>query len=171
MDPSVNDNNQNNLENFEIKATENDDEPSSPTFFDPNNPKKEEKKELIPTISISQPGESNSMTANLLKVPEPKKYETFPSNEDREYGKKSHLEFTRKMQENKDPIGVMAKGGLRPITMSEIKQHNNSGSLWTVLNNKVYDLTMYLDYHPGGAKKLLLGAGRDCTSLFSKFCP
>lgn len=53
--------------------------------------------------------------------------------------------------------------------MEEIKKHNTQESMWTVLNGNVYDLTMYIDYHPGGAKKLMMGAGKDCTSLFSNY--
>ncbi len=37
-----------------------------------------------------------------------------------------------------------------------------------MLNNRVYDVTKYLEYHPGGKDKLMLAAGRDGTSLFSK---
>ena len=77
------------------------------------------------------------------------------------------MEFTKRMHDNKDPIGVLSKG-LRQITMEEVEQHDTEESLWTVLNGKVYDLTTYLDYHPGGAKKLILGAGNDCSSLFRK---
>lgn len=29
-------------------------------------------------------------------------------------------------------------------------------------------MTLYLDYHPGGREKLMLGAGKDCTQLYSK---
>jgi cytochrome b involved in lipid metabolism len=33
----------------------------------------------------------------------------------------------------------------------------------------VYDITAYLPYHPGGQPKLKLGAGKDCTALFTKY--
>jgi cytochrome b involved in lipid metabolism len=91
----------------------------------------------------------------------------YKKKEEIEYGKKSHLEYIKLMNQNKDPLGVEQKGGLRAITMAEIKQHNTAESMWTVLNGNVYDLTMYVDYHPGGPKKLMMGAGKDCTSLFS----
>lgn len=52
-------------------------------------------------------------------------------------------------------------------TADEISKHNKVGDCWTVLNGKVYDITLYLDYHPGGAEKLMLGAGKDCTKLFN----
>jgi len=35
-----------------------------------------------------------------------------------------------------------------------------------VVNGKVYDVTYYLNYHPGGKDKLMLGIGQDCTPLF-----
>ena len=95
--------------------------------------------------------------------------QVYNKKEDIEYAKKSHLEFLNKMAMNKDPLGVQARGGLKGYTMEEIKKHNTADSLWTVLNGNVYDLTSYLDYHPGGVKKLMQGAGRDCTSLFGKY--
>jgi len=95
----------------------------------------------------------------------------YAKKSDIEYGKKSHLEYLKIINTNKDPINVIAKGGLRPITIEEVENHNTKESLWTVLNGKVYDLTLYLDYHPGGEKKLMMGAGTDCTFLFSKKHP
>lgn len=42
--------------------------------------------------------------------------------------------------------------------------------LWTALRGKVYNLTAYLDFHPGGGGILLNSAvGRDCTGLFDKY--
>lgn len=132
------------------------------------------KDKLQITISdIDNKKSSTSKSPN--KIVDTKEKKVFMSNnqkyskkEEIEYGKKSHFEYVNAMKSNKDPLGVQSKGGLRPITMSEIKKHNTENSLWTVLNGNVYDLTMYLDYHPGGAKKLMMGAGKDCTFLFSK---
>jgi cytochrome-b5 reductase len=36
-----------------------------------------------------------------------------------------------------------------------------------VLNDDVYDISMYMKYHPGGIETLLEGAGTDATDLFS----
>uniref|UniRef100_A0A1I7TCH0 Cytochrome-b5 reductase n=1 Tax=Caenorhabditis tropicalis TaxID=1561998 RepID=A0A1I7TCH0_9PELO len=35
--------------------------------------------------------------------------------------------------------------------------------------NKVYDVTKYLEFHPGGIPELLRGAGRDATPLFNQY--
>ncbi|CAD8080093.1 unnamed protein product [Paramecium primaurelia] len=57
----------------------------------------------------------------------------------------------------------------RNYTAEEVSKHNKPGDVWTVLNGKVYDITLYMDYHPGGVEKLMLGAGKDCTKLFNQF--
>ncbi|TGO22932.1 hypothetical protein BPAE_0150g00260 [Botrytis paeoniae] len=42
---------------------------------------------------------------------------------------------------------------------------------WTVLGGKVYNITPYLPYHPGGEPDLLKCAGRDGTKLFGEVHP
>ena len=60
-------------------------------------------------------------------------------------------------------------GPLRKISMSELAEHNSQFDCWTAYNGKVYNITQYLHYHPGGVPKLLEGAGKDCTKLFNKY--
>lgn len=38
----------------------------------------------------------------------------------------------------------------RLISMDEVKQHQTEGSMWTVLKGRVYNLSPYLKFHPGG---------------------
>lgn len=52
--------------------------------------------------------------------------------------------------------------------MSVLKQHNKRDDAWSAFNGKVYNITPYLPYHPGGEKELLRVAGRDGTKLFCK---
>jgi cytochrome b involved in lipid metabolism len=40
-----------------------------------------------------------------------------------------------------------------------------------VLHGKVYNITPYLRFHPGGADILVKSAGRDGTALFNKYHP
>ncbi|KAG9247555.1 hypothetical protein BJ878DRAFT_414666 [Calycina marina] len=42
---------------------------------------------------------------------------------------------------------------------------------WTVLGGKVYNMTPYLPYHPGGEPELMKAAGRDGTRLFGEVHP
>ncbi|KAL4960450.1 FMN-dependent dehydrogenase-domain-containing protein [Aspergillus stella-maris] len=52
------------------------------------------------------------------------------------------------------------------VTRAEIAQHNSRQSCWVAIHGAVYDVTGFLDEHPGGAKVLLRCAGRDATSDF-----
>jgi len=42
---------------------------------------------------------------------------------------------------------------------------------WTVLGGKVYNITPYMPYHPGGKPELMKSAGRDGTKLFGEVHP
>ena len=44
--------------------------------------------------------------------------------------------------------------------------HNNSTDCWIIIKSKVYDITSYLDKHPGGSSLLLEFAGKDATDEF-----
>jgi hypothetical protein len=46
-------------------------------------------------------------------------------------------------------------------------QHNTTTDAWSAFNGKVYNITPYLRFHPGGEKELMRCAGRDGTKLFS----
>ncbi|KAG1737080.1 cytochrome b5-like heme/steroid binding domain-containing protein [Suillus paluster] len=56
---------------------------------------------------------------------------------------------------------------LMRIPPSVLKLHNKKDDAWTAINGKVYNITPYLPYHPGGEKELMRVAGRDGTKLFS----
>lgn len=58
---------------------------------------------------------------------------------------------------------------LMRVTPSMLKQHNKKDDAWSAFNGKVYNITAYLPYHPGGEKELFRVAGRDGTKLFCAF--
>jgi len=47
-----------------------------------------------------------------------------------------------------------------------LRLHNKRDDAWAAFNGKVYNITPYLDFHPGGEKELMRVAGRDGTKLF-----
>ncbi|XP_073754144.1 cytochrome b5 isoform X8 [Callorhinus ursinus] len=51
-------------------------------------------------------------------------------------------------------------------TLEEIQKHNHSRSTWLILHHKVYDLTKFLEEHPGGEEVLREQAGGDATESF-----
>ncbi|KAL4234596.1 Cytochrome b5 type B (outer mitochondrial membrane) [Mactra antiquata] len=54
----------------------------------------------------------------------------------------------------------------KQYTLKEIKEHNDSKSTWLVIHDKVYDVTKFLEEHPGGEEVLLEQAGEDSTDSF-----
>uniref|UniRef100_A0A914HND8 Cytochrome b5 n=1 Tax=Globodera rostochiensis TaxID=31243 RepID=A0A914HND8_GLORO len=54
----------------------------------------------------------------------------------------------------------------RKLTRAEVAEHNNNSDAWIIIGNKVYDVTKFLDEHPGGMEVLLEKAGEDRTEAF-----
>eukprot|EP00210_Caulerpa_lentillifera_P005064 g4837.t1 len=51
-------------------------------------------------------------------------------------------------------------------TLKEVSQRNDNSSCWVVIHGKVYDVTEYLEDHPGGEDILLSVAGQEATEEF-----
>jgi len=81
---------------------------------------------------------------------------------------KSQNEFIKMTQMNKNPLGKKVE--LQMYTLEDIAQHNTASDGWMVINGKVYDVTKYIPYHPGG-KKIMPGVGKDGTALYNKYHP
>lgn len=52
------------------------------------------------------------------------------------------------------------------LTRDAVAQHNTADDLWCVVDHKVYDLTDFVDAHPGGSVVLTQVAGQDATTAF-----
>lgn len=52
------------------------------------------------------------------------------------------------------------------ITVKEVMSHNSPKDCWIVLNDDVYDVTEFLNKHPGGVSPLMEVAGKDATLKF-----
>ena len=50
--------------------------------------------------------------------------------------------------------------------MEEVSKHKAKDSCWFVIHGKVYDVTRFLEEHPGGDEVLLEAAGRDASNDF-----
>lgn len=55
---------------------------------------------------------------------------------------------------------------LRQISIQELEAANSVEKPWIAVRGKVYDMTKFVDKHPGGRDFLLLSVGRDVTSLY-----
>ncbi|KAG5205340.1 putative Heme/steroid binding protein [Trichophyton interdigitale] len=59
------------------------------------------------------------------------------------------------------------------VTPSMLKQHNGrkGTDAWTSYQGKVYNITPFAPFHPGGKGELLRGAGKDSEKLFAEIHP
>ena len=59
------------------------------------------------------------------------------------------------------------------VTPSMLKAHTGrkGSDAWTVYQGKVYNITPYAPFHPGGRGELLRGAGKDSAKLFTEVHP
>lgn len=59
------------------------------------------------------------------------------------------------------------------ITPIQLKMQNGrkGKDAWTVYQGKVYNITPYVPFHPGGAGEILRGAGKDSVKLFMEVHP
>jgi cytochrome b involved in lipid metabolism len=55
---------------------------------------------------------------------------------------------------------------LRKITREEVASHCTADSVWLIFAGKVYDVTKFLEDHPGGNDILIEHAGKDATEDF-----
>ncbi|KAK5616542.1 hypothetical protein CRENBAI_007776 [Crenichthys baileyi] len=62
--------------------------------------------------------------------------------------------------------GESADGGVKFYTLEDIRVHNMSNDTWLIIHNKIYDITSFLEEHPGGEEVLLEQAGSDATESF-----
>ncbi|XP_042366008.1 LOW QUALITY PROTEIN: cytochrome b5 [Plectropomus leopardus] len=56
--------------------------------------------------------------------------------------------------------------GLKYYRLSEVEEQNTFKSTWILIHHKVYDVTKFLEEHPGGEEVLREQAGGDATESF-----
>jgi cytochrome b involved in lipid metabolism len=52
------------------------------------------------------------------------------------------------------------------ITRAQVELRNGRNSCWSIIDEKVYDLTKWISTHPGGESYILFICGKDGTNSF-----
>lgn len=102
--------------------------------------------------------DKSKITQSLIKK---NKYKIKPG-----YSQLDWIQLNKNKTTNYNYIDDLCK--VRKITLSELKEHNLKNDCWISINDKVYDITKYLNYHPGGINTIMMGAGCDGTKLFEE---
>ncbi|XP_072535815.1 cytochrome b5 reductase 4 isoform X1 [Salminus brasiliensis] len=78
----------------------------------------------------------------------------------------SLMDWIRLTKSGRDLTGL--KGRLIEVTEEELKKHNTRNDCWTCIRGMVYNVSAYMDFHPGGEEELMRAAGIDGTDLFDQ---
>ncbi|XP_053143113.1 cytochrome b5 reductase 4 isoform X2 [Hemicordylus capensis] len=79
---------------------------------------------------------------------------------------RSLMDWIRLTKSGKDLTGL--KGRLIEVTEEELSKHNKKDDCWICIRGLVYNVTPYMEYHPGGEDELMKAAGTDGTDLFDQ---
>lgn len=57
----------------------------------------------------------------------------------------------------------------KTFILEEIAKHNTQEDCWIIHDDSVYNITKYLEFHPGGYQMIVPYAGKDITKAYYKF--
>ncbi|XP_023713167.1 cytochrome b5 reductase 4 isoform X2 [Cryptotermes secundus] len=81
----------------------------------------------------------------------------------------SLMDWVRLGHSGVDLTGV--GGVLLDVTPEQLAAHSKKNDAWIAIRGRVYNVTHYMDFHPGGDAELMRGIGKDGTSLFTQVHP
>jgi cytochrome b involved in lipid metabolism len=67
-----------------------------------------------------------------------------------------------KYQSSKVPIALSQD----VFTLEEVTKHSSADDCWTIVQGSVYDLTTFINRHPGGAREVVKICGKDGSDYF-----
>ena len=88
---------------------------------------------------------------------------------DDEVDDQDQQDLERELDHEQVPL-TSSKIPVRP-TDEEVRRHNTRADAWMVLRGRVYNVTRYLQFHPGSVEELMRAAGDDATELFDEVHP
>ena len=102
---------------------------------------------------------SESCIAKLVKILAKTKTKTLKRSIKRG---NNRLELELEVKVEETTLGGSEK---KAFTLGEVKKHNKKNDAWTIIENKVYDISTWIPTHPGG-DVILKAVGKNGTRLF-----
>jgi len=65
------------------------------------------------------------------------------------------------------PTSSPVTTGPKTFTLAQVALHANASSCYSAINGSVYDLTKWIDQHPGGPQRILAICGTDGSAAFN----
>lgn len=72
----------------------------------------------------------------------------------------------KKVQQPPLKVLTVQKASLPEISLDAVAQHDDYCDCWVVIYDRVYDVTSFIQEHPGGTDVIMDYAGRDATLAF-----
>ncbi|XP_053317320.1 cytochrome b5 reductase 4 [Spea bombifrons] len=79
---------------------------------------------------------------------------------------RSLMDWIRVAKSGQDLTGL--RGRLIEVSEEELSKHNTKNDCWMCIRGMVYNISPYMEYHPGGEDELMKAAGADGTDLFNQ---
>lgn len=84
-----------------------------------------------------------------------------------------YQEYTKEAKEIKEKVEIATtteniENKIPEFSLAEVQAGNSEIKCLTIVNNEVYDVTSFIDKHPGGRKRILKMCGRDASADFSE---
>jgi len=76
-----------------------------------------------------------------------------------------NLDPVVEIRQRKEPTSLNGKH-VNLFTSDEVSKHDNAEDCWVIHNDFVYNVTDFIEKHPGGAELILNHAGKDISNLF-----
>lgn len=74
-----------------------------------------------------------------------------------------------KLKKSCDMRGISPQDFPMKVSKAQLAEHNTLDDAWISLDGKIYNITKYLDYHPGGEKILKPWLGKEAGAIFRKY--
>jgi len=57
---------------------------------------------------------------------------------------------------------------IKTFTVDEVSKHHTRNDCYLIINKKVYDVSSYINYHPGGTNSIISNCGKEVTGIFAR---